>query len=117
MLQNKKMMVCNNSDKPWRPYGEPDTQCDLHEPHTLAGDRHEVTFTCTDINYRERKCRLQDYIEYEALKSLRNKGLKNTDAKKVYTLLKDGVTPGEYKEYFDTIEEIKNKIHINMNDC
>ncbi len=57
------MVVCNNSNSVWCPYGMPNTRCDVHDPREKQFGE-DMNFYCligTSENPKHRKCKLVEF--------------------------------------------------------
>ena len=55
------LVVCNNRDKDWCPYGSKDCECDVYYPIELDGQDRD--FFCTDKYLVDRDCYLEEVAE------------------------------------------------------
>ena len=53
------LVACNGRNEEWCPYGSKDCECDIYYPHTLKENENRY-HSCTDINWEERDCYLEE---------------------------------------------------------
>lgn len=104
----KIIVVCNNRDKEWCPYGLEDCECDCYEPKELKYGKC-LKHTCTDKNYQERKCKLEDYEKFKMRKQLEKFGYGVSIINQLYSLIKKDITPDIYEKYYRMVKNAKVK--------
>lgn len=102
------MVVCNNRDKEWCPYGLENCECDCYKPKELKYGKC-TEHTCTDRNYKERKCKLEDYEKFKMRKQLENLGYKIETINQLYSLIKKDVAPDIYEKYYRKVRNVEVK--------
>lgn len=93
------LVICNNRDKCWCPYGEKNCTCDSHDPREFK-DGEYTEFSCTDKNYKDKKCRLQNYQEYKISNQLLQNGYDSKQINALLVLIRNGVTPNVYEKCY-----------------